>query len=70
MHCVTCLRTCQAPSVAHCQWLKQGLGRRTPFAFLEDIKQRFESAYGASAASAVAYEYNTEFSHTLQVHSA
>ena len=30
--------------------------------------QRFESAYGASAAAAVAYEYNTEFSHTLQVH--
>ena len=48
----------------------QGLGRRIPFAFLEDIKQRFESAYGASAASAVAYEYNTEFSHTLQVHFA
>ena len=30
--------------------------------------QRFQSAYGASAAAAVAYEYNTEFSHTLQVH--
>jgi vesicle-associated membrane protein 7 len=40
-------------------------GRRVPFAFLEEIKSRFTAAYGASAATALAYAYNTEFSRVL-----
>ena len=43
------------------------MGRRVPFAFLEDIKEKFLGAYGSEAAQyAVAYEYNTEFSGVLQ----
>jgi len=45
----------------------QAFGRRIPFAFLDDIKDKFLSAYGPEAAQyAVAYEYNTEFSGVLQ----
>lgn len=45
----------------------QALGRRIPFAFLDDIKDKFLAAYGPEAAQyAVAYEYNTEFSSILQ----
>lgn len=45
----------------------QALGRRIPFAFLDDIRDKFLSAYGSEAAQyAVAYEYNTEFSGVLQ----
>ncbi|KAJ3089311.1 Vesicle-associated membrane protein [Quaeritorhiza haematococci] len=40
-------------------------GRRIPFAFLEDMSKRFESAYGAErAASAIAYGLQ-EFSKTI-----
>ena len=47
--------------------LLQALGRRIPFAFLDDIKDKFTAAYGPEAAQyAVAYEYNTEFSSILQ----
>ena len=43
------------------------MGRRIPFAFLDDIKEKFLGAYGSEAAQyAVAYEYNTEFSGVLQ----
>lgn len=45
----------------------QALGRRIPFTFLDDIKEKFLAAYGPEAAQhAVAYEYNTEFSSILQ----
>ena len=45
----------------------QAFGRRIPFAFLDDIRDKFLSAYGPEAAQyAVAYEYNTEFSGMLQ----
>lgn len=45
----------------------QALGRRIPFAFLDDIRDKFLSAYGPEAPQyAVAYEYNTEFSGVLQ----
>jgi hypothetical protein len=64
MHCAPV--TCCARSALNTALRLQGLGRRIPFAFLEDVKQRFESAYGVLAATAAAYEYNTEFSHTLQ----
>lgn len=40
-------------------------GRRIPFAFLEEIKNRFVSLYGTAANSALAYAYNTEFSRVL-----
>ncbi|KAK9828831.1 hypothetical protein WJX72_002301 [[Myrmecia] bisecta] len=44
----------------------ESIGRRIPFAFLDDIKDRFLSAYADGAATAVAYEYNTDFSRVLQ----
>lgn len=44
----------------------EAVGRRVPFAFLEDVKERFISAYGHTAENAVAYEYNTEFSRVIQ----
>ncbi len=43
----------------------KGLGRRIPFAFLDDIKQRFISQYGSTAQHAAAYELNTEFAPVL-----
>ena len=43
----------------------QSFGRRIPFGFLEDIRQRFMAAYSGSCKAAVAYEYNTEFSRVL-----
>lgn len=46
---------------------EEALGRRIPFAFLDDIKEKFLGAYGPEAAQyAVAYEFNTEFSGVLQ----
>ncbi|GBF93600.1 hypothetical protein Rsub_06320 [Raphidocelis subcapitata] len=44
---------------------EEGLGRRLPFAFLEDVAGRFMAAYGAACREAVAYEFNTEFSAVL-----
>jgi len=44
----------------------ESFGRRIPFAFLEDVKQRFSSQYGATASTALAYAYNTEFSRVLR----
>lgn len=44
---------------------EEALGRRVPFAFLEDVSQRFFGSYGATCREAVAYEYNTEFSQVL-----
>jgi len=42
------------------------LGRRIPFAFLEDIRNRFKTAYGSRARSAIAGAMNEEFSRVLQ----
>ena len=44
----------------------ESFGRRIPFSFLEDIKSRFTSQYGATASTALAYAYNTEFSRVLR----
>ena len=44
---------------------RRGFGK-CPFAFLEDIKQRFSSQYGATVSTALAYAYNTEFSRVLR----
>uniref|UniRef100_A0A061R962 Vesicle-associated membrane protein 7 n=1 Tax=Tetraselmis sp. GSL018 TaxID=582737 RepID=A0A061R962_9CHLO len=43
----------------------EGMGRCLPFGFLEDVRQRFSANYGHSASSAIAYEYNTDFSPQL-----
>eukprot|EP01041_Mallomonas_annulata_P011053 gene11053-23109_t len=39
--------------------------RRIPFAFLEDISQRFKSAYGSQAHTAIAFAMNEDFGRTL-----
>lgn len=41
-------------------------GRRVPFAFLEDIKNRFKATYGDRGKSALAYGMNADFSRVLQ----
>lgn len=43
----------------------EAFGRRIPFAFLEEVRRRFTSTYGAAATTALAYAYNTEFSRVL-----
>ena len=40
--------------------------RRIPFAFLEDIKQRFRATYGEKVHSAIAFSMNEDFGRTLQ----
>ena len=45
---------------------EQSCRRRVAFAFLEDIKRRFTSAYGASARGAQAFTLNAEFGPVLQ----
>jgi vesicle-associated membrane protein 7 len=40
--------------------------RRIPFAFLDDIKQRFVLTYGERAQTAIAFSMNEEFKRTLQ----
>jgi len=41
-------------------------GRRIPFAFLEDIKNRFVAQYGERGKTALAYAMNSDFSRVLQ----
>ncbi|KYQ90809.1 synaptobrevin domain-containing protein [Tieghemostelium lacteum] len=41
-------------------------GRRLPFAFLEDVKNRFKSIYGDKGKTALAYGMNADFSRTLE----
>eukprot|EP01111_Echinosteliopsis_oligospora_P005942 TRINITY_DN1973_c0_g1_i1.p1 TRINITY_DN1973_c0_g1~~TRINITY_DN1973_c0_g1_i1.p1 ORF type:complete len:269 (-),score=68.10 TRINITY_DN1973_c0_g1_i1:83-889(-) len=41
-------------------------GRRIPFAFLEDIKNRFKATYGDRGRTALAYGMNSDFSRVLQ----
>jgi len=41
-------------------------GRRVPFAFLEDIKNRFRASYGDRGRTALAYGMNADFSRVLQ----
>ncbi|XP_010525947.1 PREDICTED: vesicle-associated membrane protein 711 [Tarenaya hassleriana] len=43
----------------------EAAGRRIPFAFLEDIHQRFVRTYGRAVFSAQAYAMNDEFSRVL-----
>jgi len=44
----------------------EDFGRRIPFAFLEDIKNRFKTAYGTKGKTAMAYAMNDEFSKVLK----
>jgi len=41
-------------------------GRRVPFTFLEDIKNRFKATYGDRGKTALAYGMNADFSRVLQ----
>ncbi|MBA0703519.1 hypothetical protein Golax_015838, partial [Gossypium laxum] len=43
----------------------ESVGRRIPFAFLEDIHQRFVRTYGRAVFSALPYGMNDEFSRVL-----
>lgn len=40
--------------------------RRIPFAFLEDMQQRFKATYGDKAQTAIAFAMNDDFGRTLQ----
>lgn len=40
--------------------------RRIPFAFLDDIKQRFRATYGDKVHTAIAFSMNEDFGRTLQ----
>jgi vesicle-associated membrane protein 7 len=40
--------------------------RRVPFAFLEDLKDRFQSKYGDKALTVIAYAFSNEFSPVIQ----
>jgi len=40
--------------------------RRVPYAFLEDVKDRFKATYGEAARTAIAFAMNEEFGRTLQ----
>jgi hypothetical protein len=44
----------------------KGFPRRQAFAFLEDVKQRFEKAYESQMHGALAYAMNEDFARTLQ----
>eukprot|EP00736_Rhodelphis_marinus_P003273 Rmarinus@m.26297 len=43
----------------------EDFGRRLPFAFLHDVKERFKAAYGDGGQTALAYAMNDEFSRVL-----
>ena len=40
--------------------------RRVPYAFLDDVKERFKAQYGEAARTAIAFAMNEEFGRTLQ----
>lgn len=44
---------------------EEGVGRRIPFAYLEDIKTKFFNEYAHVCKEAVAYEFNTDFSRVM-----
>jgi len=45
----------------------ESFGRRIPFSFLDNIKNRFISSYGDRGKTAVAYGMNADFSRVLQI---
>mmetsp|Transcript_31762 Transcript_31762/g.107756 ORF Transcript_31762/g.107756 Transcript_31762/m.107756 type:complete len:185 (+) Transcript_31762:72-626(+) len=40
--------------------------RRVPFAFLDDVKNRFFATYGDKGQAAIAFAYNEDFGRTIQ----
>ena len=44
----------------------ESFGRRIPFAFLQDIKEKFQNQFGDQAQTALAYQMNQHFAPTLQ----
>jgi len=44
----------------------QDFGRRIPFSFLEDLKNRFKSTYGERGRLAAAYSMNEDFSRVMK----
>lgn len=44
----------------------ESFGRRIPFAFLEDLRNRFEESYAREAQTAIAYAFNGTFSSVIQ----
>ena len=44
----------------------QDFGRRIPFAFLEDVRERYLARFGDSAQSPPAYAHNADFSKLLE----
>uniref|UniRef100_A0AAV1USW3 Uncharacterized protein n=1 Tax=Peronospora matthiolae TaxID=2874970 RepID=A0AAV1USW3_9STRA len=42
------------------------LKRRVPFLFLDDLKKRFQEAYGARACTAIAFAMNSQFQHEIR----
>ncbi|KUF98684.1 hypothetical protein AM588_10010289 [Phytophthora nicotianae] len=42
------------------------LKRRVPFLFLEDMKNRFQAAYGERALTAIAFAMNDQFQHEIR----
>jgi vesicle-associated membrane protein 7 len=45
---------------------EKDFGNRIPFLFLDDIRQRFYSAYGEKAKTALALSLNRDFSRVVQ----
>ena len=77
MHSVWCAEACTAlcatvRNLAFCVlrndalWCNQDFGRRIPFAFLEDVRERYLARFGDAAQSAPAYAHNAEFSKVLE----
>jgi hypothetical protein len=44
--------------------------RRIPFLYLDDIKAKFQTAYGERANTAIAFAMNADFARVLQVRTA
>lgn len=44
----------------------EDFGRRIPFAFLEDVRERYLNRFGEEVHTAPAYEHNAEFSRVLE----
>jgi len=44
----------------------EAFGRRIPFAFLEDLKNRFKASYGDRGKTAIAFAMNEDFSRVMK----
>ena len=64
-HCVEGSISIHSSETRDCM-CDQGFGRRIPFAFLEDVRERYLTRFSDSAQSAPAYAHNAEFSKVLE----